>query len=100
MLPLPIRIIIQIKNGTDTNSDQEVITIIIMIEGQSRYELLRFSTNFPENLAFFQRRAIEDRQTTSGGGTRKNQCGGPCPKWGGVAKIDFQGGLTLGVKLL
>ena len=60
--------------------------------------MLIFLTKIPENLALFRRAPIENRFALRGGGTRKNQCWGPCPKWGGVAKIDFYGGLTGGGK--
>jgi len=59
------------------------------------WESLSFLTKIPEFLALFPRRPI-DRRFALRGGTRGNQCGGPYPKWGGVAKIDFYVGLTGG----
>lgn len=50
---------------------------------RSQYELLRFLTKIPGNLAVFPRKTIEGR-FAQGGGTRENQCGGPLPEWGGV----------------
>ena len=50
-----VRIIIQIKkNGTDTNSDREVITIIIMIKGVIAIRMPIFNKNFGKFSTFTQ----------------------------------------------